>query len=286
MHFALPRYISKRATKNAEPLKFSAGALDPDAPEPRTPTCSRCFVTIANQKKGCKKPKEARCKHCTKGHRSCALIYDNAVAAAGAGARADPEVQRTGLKLARAQKAATTSLQAHRLRAARAGEQVNAATSNPTTSADYLRLMLAEQRTMNTIANKLVRAINLVANELGDVNGSLLAVSSRLTRMLRACYSHGSRLVNSRSARPFALLPPRLCRTSARVSRRVRQSSLRSSSPRPTPLTSRMWRTSMTRRTLADLIRRPMGLMSHELGWYDMRLRRAGLAQVVLMLFA
>ena len=78
--------------------------------------------------------------------------YDAAVTAAGdaATARTDPEVERTGLRLARAQKTVTKSLQQRRIAAARSGQRLTNATSNPTTTQDFLALILVEQRGIRT----------------------------------------------------------------------------------------------------------------------------------------
>jgi hypothetical protein len=84
-----------------------------------------------------------------------------AAVAAAANPRTDANVQATGLRLARAQRSAVQALQDLRRTSARAGASINPRTNNPTTSADFLGLILQEQRAQT---NSAVAAANALAS--------------------------------------------------------------------------------------------------------------------------
>ena len=95
--------------------------------------------------------------------------YEAAVQAAGPGAavrRANHQVQATGLRLARAQRSAIQALQDDRRIAARSGVALDPATKNPETSADFLGLILREQRAQTTAAQEQAAAMSSVGSPL------------------------------------------------------------------------------------------------------------------------
>jgi len=73
---SLPTGITKRLCGTAA-YAFTAEDLDPNAPSPRVPTCSRCFHNIARRGVMCDKAQkpETACGRCVSGHRgNCTLV--------------------------------------------------------------------------------------------------------------------------------------------------------------------------------------------------------------------
>ncbi|GAB7357808.1 hypothetical protein MBLNU459_g0794t1 [Dothideomycetes sp. NU459] len=175
VNFPLPKYITaaRRDAATGTP-KWSNASLARDAPAPRTATCLRCAVSIASDGEKCSKPALRRCEHCEKGHRAkCELVpndfnarvdrlyvmrdtYEAAVAAVpgnnAAAKRADAAVQAAGLKLARFQKLFNQELEVRRRRAARSGIPLTQPTHTPTTTPEFLALILGEQRGQSAVA--------------------------------------------------------------------------------------------------------------------------------------
>ena len=80
--------------------------------------------------------------------------------------KTDAQVKQTGLKLARAQRTATQDLQHRRMAASRAGTSINPATKNPETSADFLGLILKEQKEQTAASWAAAEAMAKVCSHL------------------------------------------------------------------------------------------------------------------------
>ncbi|OAL52641.1 hypothetical protein IQ07DRAFT_379335 [Pyrenochaeta sp. DS3sAY3a] len=142
-------------------------------------TCTRCVQNIASQERRCRKPEHTQCDHCAAGNQGrCCLVpkelnsrmnrvyglqtaHNNTIANA-ANARTDPTVKRSGIKLARAQRGMNLALASFKRIAAHTGTPVGVPTLVPTTTPDYLSLVLVEQR-------RLAVAIEEIAGHLATL---------------------------------------------------------------------------------------------------------------------
>lgn len=115
--------------------------------------------------------------------------YNAAVAAAvaaGTPPKDDAQVKAKGLKLARAQRTATKSLQADRRAARLSGVPLQSRTNNPTTTPDFLALLLREHRGLVALTDAGVAATQRIA----DAMERQAAVSPHFQRTLSAADSH------------------------------------------------------------------------------------------------
>ncbi|KAH8643524.1 hypothetical protein IG631_00987 [Alternaria alternata] len=187
VYYPLPKYISKTVLKKAEPYAWS----DRDksvAHAPITPTCLRCAQGVAKGKKLCKKPEHKRCEHCVKGNRgNCYLVpgdmvgklnrlyrlrsrYDIAVSKSE-NPRISAAVLGTGVKLARCQRQFNLELATRRRTAAHTGTPVGVPTQVPKTSADFLSLILVEQRRIAGALEQIVKHMALQGGMGGENDG-------------------------------------------------------------------------------------------------------------------
>ncbi|RYN56246.1 hypothetical protein AA0117_g13260 [Alternaria alternata] len=178
--YPLPKYISKTVLKKADPYEWSE--RDKRVSEvATTPTCLRCAQNVATGKKLCKKPEQKRCGHCVKGNRGgCFLVpgdmvgklnrlyrlrvkYDTAVSNSN-NPRISATVLGAGAKLARCQRQFNLELATRRRTAAHTGTPMGVPTQIPKTSADFLSLILVEQR-------RIAGALEQVVKHMAHSNG-------------------------------------------------------------------------------------------------------------------
>ena len=117
-------------------------------------------------------------------------LYRNAVNAVASVAerKTNADILTRGLRFARAQRQFNLELADRRRVAARTGTPMGVATQVPTTSPQYLGLILAEQRQLVAEQRQLVAAQGRVANALEALVPLATAiVCSHLVRKLGAC---------------------------------------------------------------------------------------------------
>jgi hypothetical protein len=110
--------------------------------------------------------------------------YTAAVLAAGDDPRPDPQVQATGLLLARAQRSATTYLQQRRRRAAMSGVDYDGRRTVPSTVEDFMALQLQEQARAAEAAESLAYHTSRVG--VASSCHPLVAANAHVARRRRA----------------------------------------------------------------------------------------------------
>jgi hypothetical protein len=116
--------------------------------------------------------------------------YDNAVVNAGdpRAARTEAEVVRTGVKLARAQRAFNLEFSNIRRVAAHSGTPLGVPTQVPTTTPQMLSLLLAEHRSNNGLLERNARATEALAESIASLAASAATiVSAQLLRRYSVC---------------------------------------------------------------------------------------------------
>lgn len=116
--------------------------------------------------------------------------YDQAVLASGGpqAARVDAEVARTGVKLARAQRAFNLEFSHLRRVAAHSGTPIGVPTQVPTTTPQMLGLLLAKHSSNNAILKRNAKATEALTKAVTRLaNSAAVIVSAQLSRRYSMC---------------------------------------------------------------------------------------------------
>lgn len=110
--------------------------------------------------------------------------YDDAVEAA-VNPRIDDEVRRTGVALTRAQHQFNRELASSRRLAARFGVPMGVASRNPTTTPEYLGLILRQQRQLVSVQERIASSLEAIAKSVDSLSRAAPDLVSSLLYRIR-----------------------------------------------------------------------------------------------------